>query len=371
MRRGTIILIVFIVAVVLVVGASLFLRSQPPLEVTIAVNPLVEDWARNAAAAYNATSPVVNATRRVQVNIVPIDDLDVWGSEAGGWNNSDHPDGWIPGASFSVDFANTARLPFDTVVPSTARTALAWGAFASAAETITASGDVMDWTSIHDVAESDGLSLAFPHPARSLSGLAVALSAAGDFSNSADLGAAQFSNEYRNWLLETMGHVPNFNTLGASVAETLASRGQSIGAAALLAESEWLNNLSGRLVDSGNALTLAYPEYTFAFDFPLAVWNDPNAANLPNPDPDLANRAAAVQAFGNFLLTDGQQAALQGYGLRPPDGVLADVPAQGSLFSAAAEHGIIVPETLSGSPVQAGTRNDLIGLISSLNQNIR
>jgi hypothetical protein len=118
-------------------------------------------------------------------------------------------------------------------------------------------------------------------------------------------------------------------------------------------------------------LTLAYPEYGFDFDFPLAVWNDPNAANLPNPDPDLANRAAAVQAFGDFLMTDAQQAALQTHGLRPADGALAEVAVQGSLFSAAADRGITVLETISGTPVQNFTRNDLIGLISSLNQNIR
>ena len=48
MRRGTIFLILFIVIVAGIIGLSTFLQNQPPVEITVAVNPLAEEWVREA-----------------------------------------------------------------------------------------------------------------------------------------------------------------------------------------------------------------------------------------------------------------------------------------------------------------------------------
>ncbi len=92
MRRGTIFVIIFILLAAGIVGASLFLRSQPPLEITVAVNPLAESWVRAAVDAYNASEPVVNATRRVIYRVTAVDDLTVWSDEVSRqWTETDHP----------------------------------------------------------------------------------------------------------------------------------------------------------------------------------------------------------------------------------------------------------------------------------------
>lgn len=363
--RGTIIFILFVVVVVAVVGISQFLRSQPPLEVTVAVNPIALDWAQELATAFNATEPVVNGSRRVQVRVTPVDDLQVWGADGGSWNLTDHPDGWIPGTSASLDYANAVRLPFTEIQPSLAHTLLAWGGFTDAVEDITANGEPLDWTSIQAYMENERLSLALPHPGRSLAGLAVAIAGAGDYHDSTTLAGQQVTDPgFRAWLVEMLGHVPNFNTLGALPAETLAARGQSAGAVALLPESQWLTNLRGQLVNSSNPVTLSYPEYNIDFDFPLAVWDDTAATD----DADAGNKRAALEAFGNFASGAAQQLTAANYGLRPPT-VLLEAGSAG-LFDAGVPYGTAI-EAPAMPYVEPPSRTDLLALIGAINQAVR
>ncbi len=122
--------------------------------------------------------------------------------------------------------------------------------------------------------------------------------------------------------------VPNFNTLGASVAQTLASRGISVGEIALLPESEWITNLRGELIRSDNPIQLSYPVYQFVFDFPLV-----RISGLS------ADENAAVDMLGRWLLSQHPEA----YGLRPAGGAAAETD---RLFATAESYGaMLTPDT--------------------------
>jgi hypothetical protein len=362
-NRATIILVLFIVGVLAVVGISQFLRSQPPLNVTVAVHPLAADWARAAATAFNATDPVVNGTRRVQVTILPVDDLSVWGSESNAWDLADYPDGWIPGTSFSVAYAQAMRMPLTIVQPSVAQTLLVWGAFGDVAGEI-APGGTLDWQEVIDYAERERVTLAFPHPGRSLSGLAVALSAAGAFHETDTLTGQMVSDPaFRTWFGTALQSVPNFNTLGASPAESIAARGRSLGQVALLPEADWLNNLRGSLISDATPIVLSFPARGFTFDFPLAVWTGTAVS-----DADADSRAAGVEAFGAFLMTPAQQQAAADFGLRPAGEGTA--PEGSTLFEAAVAYNAALELPLT-TTVALPSRTEMLTLIGSINQQVR
>src|SRR5262245_56381781 len=145
MKRGPIIVIVFILAAAIVIGASQFLRSQPAMEVTLVVSPLAESWARGAVDSFNATSPLVNGTKRIHFNVQTLDDTNVWQGQSG-WTATNHPDAWIPAASVSVDYAANVPLPVRTVTPSLARTPLVWGGFSDRLDVLTHQDSLpFDW----------------------------------------------------------------------------------------------------------------------------------------------------------------------------------------------------------------------------------
>src|SRR5262245_911854 len=149
MKRGPIIVIVFILAAAIVVGASQFFRSQAPIEFTVAVSPLAEPWIRGAVDSFNATSPLVNGTRRIHFNVQVIDDTAVWQGQSG-WTAASHPDAWIPATSTSVEYAAGAPpLSFRTVTASLARTPLVWGGFSDRLDVLTHQGaNPFDWQTV-------------------------------------------------------------------------------------------------------------------------------------------------------------------------------------------------------------------------------
>ncbi|RMG82840.1 MAG: hypothetical protein D6712_14010, partial [Chloroflexi bacterium] len=106
MRRATVVLLIFLLIVGGIIGSSLVLRNQPPLEFTIAVHPLAAEWVREAVNDFNASEPLVNSTRRVRANIITIEDLDVW-LDSPNWTRTNHPAGWIPASSASVTYTNS------------------------------------------------------------------------------------------------------------------------------------------------------------------------------------------------------------------------------------------------------------------------
>lgn len=358
MRRGTIVVIVFVVLAAIVVGASQFLRSQPPLEITVVVSPLAEAWVRNAADSFNASSPVVNATRRVQVRVTAQDDLSIWSDEGVRQMQDAPPSAWIPATSVSLQYAS--RLPFEVVEPSLAKTLLVWGGFSDRVAALTEGGAYpLDWADVARAAEAgrwqniDGanpawgnINLAFSRPTGSTSGLAALFSGAAAFTDDpAVSGATVVGNDYHDWIEPILLSVPNYNTLGTSVAQRLASSGVSLAAVALLPESEWINNLRGALVENANPITLSYPAYPFVFDFPLARWQGLTA-----------DENAAVDSFAAWLLNQQPE----NFGLRPTDGI---VPETARLFTEAENYGVLPELDLTQavtSPARAETQRLLV-----------
>ena len=130
MRRSTIVVIIFAVIVAALIGYNQYVRQQPPVEVTLAVDPLVEDWVRAAIDQYNATDPrVQNGSVRVQYRVESVvGDTKAWLGQSG-WTAERHPDLWIPASSIAVQYYPAST--FQVIQPSLARTPMVWGGFRS------------------------------------------------------------------------------------------------------------------------------------------------------------------------------------------------------------------------------------------------
>lgn len=361
MRRGTIILIIFILIVAGIIGVSSFLRSQPPLEIRLSASPLAEAWLRDAAASFNASNPVINGTQAVRVTIEGFDEAAIALGESDRWAEQNHPDGWIPAVAFALDYGRAQGLPLETIAPSVAQTSLVWGGFSSLADQVTDDGaQPFDWPAINAAIASQPVRLAFRSPSSTIDGFAVLLSGAAALNESTVIGRdALRSPAARSWLETAVQAVPNTTTLGASAAQAMAARGPSVGGLALLPESEWLNNLRGQLTGS-DPLQLAYPDYTVVFTFPCAAWSSP-----ATQDPGAAGRAKAVGSFCSYLLTPAQQANAARFGLRPAGGDL--VAGTEQIFTNAAQYGILLDPPLTNI-VEAPRRSDAQLLALSASQ---
>jgi len=364
MRRGSIFVVLFIIVAAVVIGVSQFLRSQPPTEITVAVDPLALAWVEKAAAALNATDPVVNATQRIQYKVTPVDDLDVWAGQRI-WSPSDHPAAWIPASSVSVGYAGENGVPLAEVAPSLARTPLVWGGYASRVDVLTDGGTAaLDWPAVAGAAETASwtalggasdwqfIKLAFGQPGRKMGGLGALFSGAGDFFQKPDLvGGDLRAADFREWMLAVIESVPNFSTLGSDPAAAMA-RGPSTVEIGIFSESQWLLNLSGLLQNED--IRLNYPAYQFVLDFPLVRWQD--SSTTPE-------QQQAVDILSAWLLAEAQQADAPDFGLRPAAGEPTEADA---LFAAGAAYGIQL-EPDYGQAVVVPGRSDAQGFIQWVN----
>jgi hypothetical protein len=366
MRRGSIFVILFIVVAAVVIGASQFLRSQPPAEMVIAVDPLAVAWVENAVTGLNATNPVVNATQRVQFRVTPVDDLDVWQGQRI-WTPDNHPVAWIPASTISVGYARENGVPVVDLTPSVARTPLVWGGYVSRINVITNDGaEVLDWPTVEAAAEEESwqalggerswgfIKLGFAQPSRKMSGLGVLFSGAGAFHQKTDLtGADLRAAEFRDWMLPVIQSVPNFSTLGSDPAAAMA-RGPSTVEIGIFPESQWLLNLSGLLQNED--VVLNYPAYQFVLNFPLVRWQDSSTTD---------EQRQAVDLLNGWLLSATQQANAPDHGLRPA----ALEPAEDdALFAAGVPYGIqLAPDF--GQTVTVPGRSDAQGFIQWVSSN--
>jgi hypothetical protein len=368
MRRGTIIVVVFIVIAAAIIGISQFLRAQPPYPVTIAVSPLAFGWVNEAAARFNAAENITASGQRIAVSITPLDDLDVL-SGASRWSADARPDGWLPAADFAVDQA-AERYPLARVRPSTARTVLMWGAFADRADALTGNGvRALDWADVQRIADGGrwsaigagspawgNFTFAMPRPNRAISGYAALLSAAGAFGGSREVTPTLSNPAFRTAFENVIASVPSFSTLGSAPAAAIAARGASVGEVALLAESEWLVSLTNELIRSDNPIRFTYPAYNVTFTFPLARWDD---ASVPRDTAD------AITRFGAHLLSSAEQGHAQSFGLRPATG-----EALGTRFAQAAAFGVRVPLPALNEVIPP-SRTSFTGLTTWLNGVVR
>lgn len=365
MRRGSIFVILFIVVAAVVIGASQFLRSQPPAEMVIAVDPLAVAWVENAVAALNATNPVVNATQRIQFKVTPVDDLDVWQGQRI-WSPDNHPVAWIPASSISVGYAEENGVPLADVAPSLARTPLLWGGYVSRVDVITDTGTApLDWPTVEAAAAKESwqalggqnswgfIKLGFAQPSRKMGGLAVLFNGAGAYHQKTDLtGADLRAEDFRAWMFPVIGSVP-FTTLGIDPAAAMA-RGPSTVEIGIFPESQWLLNLSGLLQNED--VVLNYPAYQFVMDFPLVRWQDSSTTD---------EQRQAVDLLNGWLLSVAQQANAPDHGLRP---AAVEPTETDALFAAGVPYGIqLAPDF--GQTITVPGRSDAQGFIQWVSTN--
>jgi hypothetical protein len=368
MRRGTIFILLFILVAAGVIIAGKFVSSQPPLEITVAVDPLVEEWAQNAIKALNDTQPMVNTTRRIQFKVTAIDDLDVWNGRTK-WTQDNHPQIWLASSSASVSYAQTNGLPLVGAADSLARTPLVWGGYVSRVNVVTQEGALhFDWTAVTDTAKAVSwkalaggdagwgfIKLGFAQPDRKMGGVAALLSAAGTFNQSGALGQNAINAQaFRDWLKPVVDARPSFYIRGDPM-DAMTS-GPSTLEIALLPETMFLNRLNGLLVNEQSRFRFSYPAYQFQLDFPLVSWQD----SQTTPD-----ETAAVQLLSDWLTNAAQQTALAKYGLRPAAG---EPKLTDDLFAAAVPYGLqLIPDY--GQAVQTPSLNDVQGLLQWVSAN--
>jgi hypothetical protein len=360
--RTTIVFILFLVIIGAIFGINYLMQNQAPISITVAVDPLAEEWARAAAQAFNASNPVVNVTTRLQVEIIVTDDVDVWHGNPG-WSATSRPDGWLASSSASVSYVPPS-LPMIVVQSTTARTPLVWGAFDSRLAVMTGTGELFDWQLVQTVAAAQrwqnlgvandpaNINMALNWPSSSMSGIGVLLTAAGSFAQTSAVDRDLLTDAaFSAWFTPIADSMLNARRIGGSPALAMATRGTAVADYALLPESQWLTGLSG-LVNE-RRVTFSYPAHQFMLDFPLAAWSD--------AETDAARRAG-VEAFGTFLIGETGQALAVEHGLRP---VSAEPTSAASLFAAGLAQGILL-EPDYGQQMQAPDRATADALIRLL-----
>jgi hypothetical protein len=350
MRRGTVFILLFIVVAVAIVGGSALLRSQPAIELRLAVDPLAESWVREMAARFNDAGETVGVGRRVRISVEVISDVNVL-DPSRTWRADQQPDGWIASWSELAKFYTpglgiTRRM----LNASLARTALVWMSPLSRASSV----PELSWSWVQEAAADNLLQVAFSLPTTTSQGLAVLLSAVTDSAQENALSASTLNDSrLRSALMPVVASVPNFNSVGADVALYVAGpRGGSVDVA-IAPESQWLTQLN-TLRQRGD-LRFAYPNNLLVFDFPLI------ALVREEAEPE---REEGIRAFGVFLAAEAQQQAAFTYGLRPAS---AEPDPADSTFVDAQRFGI-APTLSAGAVTLPDSYNAVQSLISWFNQ---
>lgn len=359
--RTTLILVIIVVLVGAIFGVNQLLQSQPPLTVTVVVDPLAEAWAQAAAEAYNSTNPLINGTVRVQIQIQVMDDLEIWRGNPN-WTSQSHPAAWLASSSLSLSYLSP-NLALETAQPSLARSPLVWGGFRNRLDVITttlpfewdavqAAADAARWQNLGVENDPANVNMAIAWPNGSMAGIGALMSAAASYGDSPSFTRDLLvSSEFESWWQPVRDAVLNSQRLGANPAETMASRGTSAADFALLPEVQWLQALDG--LDSAN-FVLVYPEYQFILDFPYSVWDDSQTD---------ANAKAAAEAFGLFLAGEQGQSLAIAHGLRPAN---AEPTASAILFTSGEAFGIVL-EPVYGTSVDAPSRSLVDALLELVN----
>lgn len=332
--RTTLLFLVFLLVIGVLFGLNYLVTRQTPEVITVAVDPLAEDWVRAAADAYNASNPIINNTTRVRVEVTAINDLDVFQNDSG-WSSSNHPAAWIASSSLSVEYAS---LPLEVVADSVARTPLVWGGFGSRVALMTQDGGrPFEWQAVQDTvsaqtwsalgASGGNINMAMEWPTGSMAGIGVLLSAAAN-EDGTDLITREIAQDLAiaSWFEGFQYSISTFENPGGDPAQVMAAQGTAKADFGLLPESQWLVNLDGLTRTEG--FVFAYPGYQFMLDFPLMRWDDAQVTEL---------ETAAVQSFADYLLSaEGQALAIEN-GLRPAQNEPTESAA---LFAAGEAYGI-------------------------------
>jgi hypothetical protein len=346
MRRSTIVFALFIVIIAGIMGYNAFLRQQPPLEITLAVDPSAEDWATRLVAAFNERNVQVgaSATRVRFVVDATKTDVNVWQGRVQ-WTNDNHPEAWIATSSWIVDFAPT-NLTFVVVEPSLATSPFVWGGFESRVNLVTDDGaNLLGWDTAHAAADAESwqalgapdnswgfVNIGVNRSGSSVAGINALASMLASYSNNATLSSSIFGDSaFRTWFAPLKQAMQSSQQLGESPASAMASRGAIVAGFALVPEYEWLSHLQNLVRQERVQFT--YADYGTLLNFPLVMWEDGRTT---------AEERQAILAFADFVKSaDGQQITLLA-GLRP----VGVVPTESDpLFANAQQYGITLELT--------------------------
>jgi len=347
-------------------GESITVDRPDAISVRVIAALPIETWVRNAASAYNATSPKIDDVP-ITVEIVAMDGL----TTLGRWDRNtfgaleagvdpatldaaarealeEFPTAWIPESRYLVELANASykeRLGRDVFLTDgeyrarpIATSLLTWGIYQSRARVLQEKYGVISWDTIHDAATARGgwpelggdsgwgyFKLVVPNPNKNVAGLHAMIAAAGEYYGRPDISVADVTNpEFQAWLRELMGAVTDFSSASAYTAEDFALFGYSVGDGGQLLETDLLLNMEGIVTRWDDPINLYYPRYVTWFDFPFSVWVGPETSAL--------EKNAALD-FQRFLLSDEQQQAGLAYGLRPANPKVPLDAAPNSLFT--------------------------------------
>ena len=414
-RTRTIFLAIISVALLIIVVSLLLTRDggntldggltvARPEAVTIRVLTAlpIEPWVRSAAAEFNNGNNSVDGVP-IQVEIVAVDGLTALGrwdrnefgalpadvrpedlSETERQALENFPTAWIPDSRYLVELANASyseRLGRDVFLTDgeyrarpIAISLFAWGIYTTRAEVLEEQFGEIDWNTIHDAAVARGgwpelggeagwgfFKLVVPNPSKNVGGLAAMISAAGEYYGRTDITVEDVTNpEFQRWLTELMGAVTDFSSASAYTAEDFALFGYSVGDGGQLLESDLLNQLQGIMTRWEDPLQIYYPDYVTWFDFPFTVWVGPETSAI--------QKNAALE-FQRFLLSDAQQQAALGYGLRPANPNIPVDAVENSLFVRWQDQGVqpVVPRTTA---MRSPDRDVLLALLRWFELNV-
>ena len=362
MKRTQLVFLLVIVLAVVVVGVSYYLRQSggierlvegpQTLEVRVVTALPVEPFVREAAKAFNASSPKLEGNT-IRVEVIPMDGLTALGK----WEREDMapvPTVWIPDSRYLVELVNAAykeKRGRDVFLTDgeyrtrpIATSLFSWGIYSSRAQVLEARFGEINWRVIHDAAIAKGgwpelggkadwgyFKLVVPNPQRNVAGLAAMIAAAGEYYDKTEITVADVTDPaFQSWLKELMGAVTDFS-IGSYSVENLALFGYSAGDGGQLMESELLVNMAGIQTRWADPLVIVYPQYLTWFDFPFSVWMGEETTAL--------EKNAALE-FQRYLLSAEIQKQALLRGLRPAN-LEIDITAPDSLFARWQDQGAV------------------------------
>lgn len=255
-------------------------RSVERITITVAVPAELSDWAKEAADAFNSRN------NDADVNVIAVKGLAAI-QQFKQALSAEQPHLWIPEATFVAAIAQEEGLSYTVTDEGIANTQLAWGAFQSRADALGA----LDWPTIHDAAVTGSWSqlggdaswgffkLTMASPSTSSEGLGALISAAASYHDSNTLTSSMISDpSLAIWMKETVDSVPNFSTLGPDPAESLATRGASVGDVGFLSMAAWNRSQNG--LNSAETFVIRPAAYVVVLDYPIVLRSNSSAEEM-------------------------------------------------------------------------------------------
>lgn len=275
-------------------------RGGVSVDITVAVAPQLEDWARAAATDFNGRNS------QISVQVIALKGLDA--VQALDLSKQDSlPDAWIAEADFVRQMAR--NVPYDTQGTSLAQDSLLWLAIAQRSGL----NSLLDWNTVHtaaaDAAQWQTLGMgdarfdaALPSPANSIEGVAAYLSAAASYYQQPNLSADMVGDaNFLRWMDDILLTVPE-KTVSPLNQLTRTPPSVDVGIV-----------LQSRLTQiNASQFIQQVPAYNVLLNFPYLI-------RRGGTTKDAADREIAAQTFLEFLSSAEVQNQLHAYGLQPAD----------------------------------------------------